>query len=580
MILLMQKDAHEFFYHFRSGGVLPVFTGEAKAVTGYRSAVQTTRAVYAMAMALAAVIALALPGIYFSLRYQFQRETMDMEAHLNAAAVSDFIRKNPKGWQFEEFRLADLLKDQTDHGAEVRRIVGANGSVIAQSNEKMDAPAILNSVQLTDSGTVVGRFEVLRSLRPLLLETAGMGLIGLLLGSCVLMLLRIYPLRSLNRALESLASEKRRAELVLNSIGDGVITTDENGVVLSANPVVGQIFGCAAHDMVGQNVKVMLPLADHPRHDALVALFMQTGDSKRLGIPREVRAQRRDGSLFAMELRLTEFESDGHRHFLASIRDITERRQAREEVARLQVGLEDRVQLRTAQLQAANEELQAFSFSLSHDLRTPLTSIAGFSGLLRRQLGSDQAAERTRHYLDRIADGVTQMSELIDALLKLAQLSQVKLQWSSVDFSAMVETVLIRYQAAEPGRVVELDVQRGVIAECDATLLVQVFEHLLGNAWKFSEQQAQTRIAFTRVVNPQGEAVYVVEDNGAGFDMAYSSKLFGSFQRLHAVDEFAGAGMGLVTVQRIITRHGGRIWAEASPGMGARFCFTLGTAPV
>jgi PAS domain S-box-containing protein len=547
-------------------------------VTVYKSVTQTTRALHAMAMVLATVIAMVLPLIYFLLEYRGHRASMEMEARFSAATVSELINKNPEFWRFEQQRLEGLLKDLTDEGLEVRRIVDAKGRVIVQSHEAMKSPVILNSAELRDSGTVVGRFEVLRSLRTLLLETAGVGLIGLFLGFCVLMLLRVYPLRSLRQALESLANEKRRAELVLNSIGDGVITTDENGVVLSINPVVGKMFGCAAHEIVGQNVKVMLPLADHQRHDALVALFLQTGDSNRLGIPREVRGRRRDGSEFAMELRLSEFNSDGNRHFLASIRDITDRKQAQEEVARLQAGLEGRVQQRTAQLQTANEELQAFSFSVSHDLRTPLTSIAGFSGLLRRQLASDQAAERTRHYLDRIAAGVAQMSELIDALLKLAQLSQVKLQWSSVNLSDMVDAVLHRITEAEPGRAAHLDVQRGVVAECDARLILQVLEHLVGNSWKFSRQQAQTRIAFTRVVNPEGEAVYVVQDNGAGFDMAYSSKLFSSFQRLHTVEEFDGAGMGLVTVQRIITRHGGRVWAEASPAQGARFCFTLGTA--
>ena len=546
----------------------------------YTSATRATRSLHAMATLLAAVIALGLPVIYFSLQYQFYRASIQMEARFGAANVTDVINKNPELWQFEMPRLENLLKDLTDEHTEVRRIVNASGTVIVQSPEKLDEPVILNWAELRDSGTVVGRFEVLRSLRPLLLETAAAGVIGLLLGSCVLVLLRIYPLRSLKKALESLASEKRRAELVLNSIGDGVITTNENGLVLSANPTVGKMFGRATSEIVGLNVRTMLPVAAHQRHDALVALYLQTGDSNRFGVPREARGRRYDGSEFAMELRLSEFNSDGHRYFLASLRDITERKQAQEEVALLQVELEERVQLRTAQLQTANDELQAFSFSVSHDLRTPLTGIAGFSGLLRRELGSDPASERTRHYLDRIAAGMTQMSDLIDALLKLAQLSQVKLQLSSVDLSGMANAMLKRYQAAEPGRVTEMDVQQDVVAQCDATLIVQVLEHLLGNAWKFSRQQAQTRIAFKRVTNSEGEAVYVVQDNGAGFDMAYSSKLFGSFQRLHTTEEFDGTGMGLVTVQRIIIRHGGKVWADASPGLGARLCFTLGTAAV
>ena len=290
-------------------------------------------------------------------------------------------------------------------------------------------------------------------------------------------------------------------------------------------------------------------------------------------------ALRRDGSVFPMEISISKFHLEGQLAFLGSMRDITERKQARDEVMRLTASLEERVQQRTAQLQAANEELQAFSFSVSHDLRTPLTSIAGFSGLLGRQTHSGPAAERTRHYVARISAGVTQMGERIDALLKLARLSQIRLQWSHVDLSAMAETVLKGYQAGEPDRAAQWEVQPGLVAEGDSTLLLQVFEQLLGNAWKFSNQQAHTRIAFSCSASPDGEAVYTVQDNGVGFDMAYSSKLFGTFQRLHTPSEFAGAGMGLVTVQRIISRHGGRIWADSSPELGARFCFTLGTAP-
>ena len=261
------------------------------------------------------------------------------------------------------------------------------------------------------------------------------------------------------------------------------------------------------------------------------------------------------------------------------MRDISERKQARDEIVRLNASLEERVQQRTAQLEAANAELQAFAFSVSHDLRTPLTTIAGFSGMLGRHVGADKADERARHYLTRIGAGVTQMSELIDSLLKLAQLSQLSLQWSQVDLSDIAQSVLNRCQAGEPGLTVEINIQPGLVASGDSLLLHQVLENLLGNAWKFSRQQAQARIAFKRETSPYGEAVYVVQDHGVGFDMAYSAKLFSNFQRLHTEAEYAGAGLGLVTVRRIITRHGGKVWGESSPGQGARFCFTLGLAP-
>ena len=240
--------------------------------------------------------------------------------------------------------------------------------------------------------------------------------------------------------------------------------------------------------------------------------------------------------------------------------------------------LEQRVLERTAALEVANKDLEAFSYSVSHDLRTPLSSIDGYSGLLAKEMGTSAASERGKLYLARIRAGVVQMGELIEALLSLAQVARTSLRCDRVDLSAMAETVLNGYREREPDRLAQLDIQPGLVAQGDQRLLRQVLDNLLGNAWKFSGQQPQTRIAFRRESGPDGQVVYAVRDKGAGFDMAYSEKLFGAFQRLHTVSEFAGTGIGLATVYKIITRHGGRVWAESAPGQGATFYFTLGSA--
>lgn len=274
-------------------------------------------------------------------------------------------------------------------------------------------------------------------------------------------------------------------------------------------------------------------------------------------------------------LTVTPLSSDRMGGVIVMHTDVSVRKQAQEDIELLNDGLEERVRQRTDQLQIANQELEAFSYSASHDLRTPLSAIDGYSSLLGKEIGAG-TSERSKHYLSRIRAGVAQMGELIDALLSLAQVSRSHLAWDRVDLSAMARTVLDGHCEREPQRPVAITITPGLQVTGDHRLLQQVMDNLLGNAWKFSSHAAQTRINFSCSAGSVGEAVYTVQDNGAGFDMAYADKLFGAFQRLHTAAEFAGTGIGLATVHRIITRHGGRIWAESVPGEGASFHFTLG----
>jgi PAS domain S-box-containing protein len=254
--------------------------------------------------------------------------------------------------------------------------------------------------------------------------------------------------------------------------------------------------------------------------------------------------------------------------------DVTERRRAQDEVARLNGELEERVKHRTAQLQAANAELEAFAYSIAHDLRSPLTSIDGFSHTLA-EICAEALGDQGRHYLGRIRAGVRQMSDLTDAMLSLARLSRVKLKWDTVDMGALARSILAQLQESHPGRDATLEAPAHLYAHGDPRLLTQVIANLMGNAWKFSSGKPQTRIHLDARIGKDGETIYFVADQGAGFDMAHASRLFGAFQRLHSPSEFEGTGIGLALVQKIISRHGGRIWAEARPGQGATFYFTL-----
>ncbi|MES2974431.1 MAG: ATP-binding protein [Pseudomonadota bacterium] len=265
-----------------------------------------------------------------------------------------------------------------------------------------------------------------------------------------------------------------------------------------------------------------------------------------------------------------------------AFQDITEKRRAE---ARAVAELENRVQQRTAELEianrellAANRELEAFSYSVSHDLRAPLSTINGFSRLLAR-VEAHRLDETSKHYLNRIELGTRNMGELIEGLLSLAQLSRKKLHMETVDLSALAQQTAQVFRDAEPARVAEVGIEPGLAASGDRVLLTAVMQNLVGNAWKFSARREVVHLAFGSQPGEGGECVYFLRDRGAGFDMAFYGKLFGTFERLHSPTDFTGTGVGLATVKRIIERHGGRVWAEGVPGEGAVFYFTLGQAP-
>jgi light-regulated signal transduction histidine kinase (bacteriophytochrome) len=244
-------------------------------------------------------------------------------------------------------------------------------------------------------------------------------------------------------------------------------------------------------------------------------------------------------------------------------------RQLSETVGRLSSELAQKV----SDLELANEELESFSYSVSHDLRAPLRAIDGFSQALMED-HSAALDPKALHYLERIRASALSMSALIDGLLSLSRVSRAELKIEDVDLSRLAEDVLARLRAREPARDVETAVQPGLVARGDARLLRSALENLLGNSWKFTSRTEGARIELA--AEGHGEArVYSVRDNGAGFDMSYASKLFGAFQRLHAAGEFPGTGVGLAAVQRIVRRHRGRVWATAAPEKGATFAFTL-----
>jgi PAS domain S-box-containing protein len=385
--------------------------------------------------------------------------------------------------------------------------------------------------------------------------------------------------------IDEVRSAKERLHLlgsIVECSDDAIIGKTLEGVILSWNRGAERIYGYSAEEMLGTHVSILVP----PDRDDDLAFGLGALRSGRNVEHYQTERIRKDGSRIWVSLSLSLiYDTAGNISGACSIgRDITELKLAEERardseqtVQRLNSELEARVTKRTAQLEAANQELEAFSYSVSHDLRAPLRALDGFSANLLSRY-SEAVDDRGRHYLNRIQQAALRMGQLIDALLSLSRVTRKSLEWSHVDLSEMSYEIAAGLQAQDPERQAAIRIAGNLRAEGDPRLIRIVLQNLLGNAWKFTSRKSEALIE-VGAFEQDGASSYFVRDNGAGFDMSYSAQLFGPFQRLHSQNEFAGTGIGLATVNRIIKRHGGRIWAESAVDQGATFYFNLGGKP-
>jgi PAS domain S-box-containing protein len=385
-------------------------------------------------------------------------------------------------------------------------------------------------------------------------------------------------------AARQLIDSRRRLADIINFLPDATLVINEARTVIAWNQAMEEMTGIRSADIVGRGdyeyavpfygerrpILIDLVLQPNKKEEAVYYLFERDHDT----ITAEVFIAAFKGGTYLRAKARPLYDSHGNLvGAIESIRDITTRKEAEAAVRKLTAELEERVRERTAQLETANRELEAFAYSVSHDLRAPLRAMSGFSHLLLEYYG-EKLDDQGRHYLQRMDQVSQRMGKLIDDLLSLSRLTRVEMRRGRVDLSAMAQVIAAELQEREPGREVEFVISERLVARGDPQLLRVVLENLLGNAWKFTAKHSQARIEFGRL-NQKGKPVYFVRDDGVGFDMAYVEKIFKAFQRLYPSDEFEGSGIGLATVDRIITRHGGEVWAEGEVGKGATFYFTL-----
>ena len=365
-------------------------------------------------------------------------------------------------------------------------------------------------------------------------------------------------------------------QTLVNTSPDAITLSDLEGKIIKCNPQTLELHGAGSEEeIIGMNAFEMIAPEERDRAYDNARITLETGSVRNL----RYSMLRKDGSRFDGELSASlVVDAQGQpKAFMAITRDVTERKRAEDEIRALNRELDQRVRERTAELEASNRELESFAYSVSHDLRAPLRAIDGFSQALMEDY-YDHFDARGRDYLDRVSAAARRMARLIDDLLEISRVTRTSMRREWVNLSALAREIEGQLRQDSPERDATFIIGDRVEAFGDPLLLRLALENLLNNAFKFTADRPRARIEFG-ALEQNRHTTYFVGDDGVGFDMAYADKLFAPFQRLHTRSQFPGTGIGLATVQRIIHRHGGRIWGEGQVDRGATFYFTLAPPP-
>jgi PAS domain S-box-containing protein len=457
-----------------------------------------------------------------------------------------------------------VMRRDRDREAATERVVSGMGTRIVD-----EIRSVVTTMRSEQDALLRARTAAVRKRTAQTVLGLGVGFAA----SALILLIVFHSLRRENterkQAEESLRLANTYNRSLIEASLDPLVTIARDGKITDANAATETATGRSRAELIGTDFSVYFTEPENARagHQQVF----------REGFVRDypLELRHRDGHITSVLYNASVYrdESGNITGVFAAARDIAERKRAEEEIRKLNTELDLRVRKRTAELEASNRELEAFCYSVSHDLRAPLRTINGFSVALLEDYAR-KLDETGKGHLQRVRAAAQRMGELIDDLLNLSRLSRGEIHHESVDLTGMAKTVVAELRERDPQRQVEVAIADGLVAQGDPHLLRLVLDNLLGNAWKFTAKQPRARIEFGSG-GGNGDREFFVRDNGAGFDMTYADKLFGAFQRLHSATEFSGTGVGLATVQRIVHRHGGQVRAHAEINKGATFYFTL-----